>query len=458
MAGDRSSPRVLASDGVGMFVWPDVHRFFDRGFDDLRSVFGVADDCIVEHLEFLAVNFRFKNFRPFLYFVAGADALVLAKELQHREQFAVGIGVALDGRIHARSKHLLEIRPGHPARRDVITIGLGAELRIKRERNFGHVDKIIKRIIPVLLPGAILFQLHQALQTNVAHASGHPARLHGQAATSWVAPFDSREARDTLFRRAGGPAIICFLVRAGFHALARTAAALLVHQPDSILRPFVNRVARTRRKARRITAVIANAREIKEPRLVLWHTLTAVEILALLPFLRASWMVLVTVWRGPLFVSGQIAQRLLRALGADIGERSLENGLAFELPVRAFEILSRSLGIPGLAARIQFFEQLEQLHIPMLRIAAIRLGLDVVPPHVLLALRESPGGLAGHGATLAANATVDVKNEGELLFRISRFVGIFHLPPQLPVIDSAHVLERFIRYVMTSGIGAPIGS
>jgi hypothetical protein len=74
----------------------------------------------------------------------------------------------------------------------------------------------------------------------------------------------------------------------------------------------------------------------------------------------------------------------------------------------------------------------------MMRVAAVGFGLDVVPPHVFLALGKGPGGLARHRAGLAADAAVDVEDEGELLVGIRRFVGVFHLATELPVEDVAH--------------------
>jgi hypothetical protein len=73
-----------------------------------------------------------------------------------------------------------------------------------------------------------------------------------------------------------------------------------------------------------------------------------------------------------------------------------------------------------------------------MRIAAVRFGLDVVPPHRFLPFGEGPGGLAGHRAALAADAAVEVEDEGELLVGIGRLVRVIHFTAELPVEDVAH--------------------
>src|SRR6266498_1905389 len=101
-----NSERRFGSDGVGMFVGADVERFFNFRLDDLRAVFRVADDGVVVHREFLPANLRLENLRTFLDFVAETNAMVLAEELQHGEQFTVRHGVAFDGGIDTGTEHL----------------------------------------------------------------------------------------------------------------------------------------------------------------------------------------------------------------------------------------------------------------------------------------------------------------------------------------------------------------
>src|ERR1043166_8454984 len=92
----------------------------------------------------------------------------------------------------------------------------------------------------------------------------------------------------------------------------------------------------------------------------------------------------------------------------------------------------------------------------MLRISAIRLGLNIVPPHVFLAFGKGPRGLAGHRAALATDAAVKVENKGKLLARKCRFIGEFHLAAQLPIIHSAHGffggLQSYVRSRSAHGI------
>src|SRR3990172_5492239 len=83
-------------------------------------------------------------------------------------------------------------------------------------------------------------------------------------------------------------------------------------------------------------------------------------------------------------------------------------------------------------------EQLKDLDVPMLRVAAVRLGLDVVPPHVLLALGKGPGGLAGAGAGLAADAAVDFEDGDELALRMSLVEDVGHLAAEMPVENFSH--------------------
>ena len=89
-----------------------------------------------------------------------------------------------------------------------------------------------------------------------------------------------------------------------------------------------------------------------------------------------------------------------------------------------------------------------------MRIAAVRLRLNIVPPHVFLALAEGPRRLAGHRAALASDAAVDVENESELLVGIRRFVRVIHFAAELPVVNVAHVfrciVKRLNRYIVTN--------
>ena len=108
------------------------------------------------------------------------------------------------------------------------------------------------------------------------------------------------------------------------------------------------------------------------------------------------------------------------ARGAGMGLRirgiGLEDRLALELAIGPLAAV-RKVFLPVLPIRIGLLKHSQNLHIPRLRIAPVGLRLDVGPPHVLLTLAEGPRGLAGHGATLAGNATINVEDERELPLR-----------------------------------------
>ena len=125
---------------------------------------------------------------------------------------------------------------------------------------------------------------------------------------------------------------------------------------------------------------------------MLGQCFSAFEILAFNAFPQPDGVILVAVGRRPLFVCGQVTESFLGAFGADIHFGGLKDGLAVEFAVRG--ILRRRLCVPGLAARVGVLQQIEDFHVPMMGIATIGFGLDVVPPHVFLAAREGPGRLA----------------------------------------------------------------
>src|SRR5207237_8770236 len=117
---------------------------------------------------------------------------------------------------------------------------------------------------------------------------------------------------------------------------------------------------------------------------------------------------------------------------------SIEDRHPFKPPVRRM-VLAAHPQVPHLPARVHLLDHLRDLHVVELRIPAIGLGLHVVPPHVLLSLREQPRGLVRHRTGLAGQTPVDVKDEGELPLGVPLLVGIEHLTTQLPVIDFRHV-------------------
>src|SRR5262245_25878540 len=269
-AFDGSDFASAISNGVGMFVSvAHVYWLLDSRLNDLRSVLRVADDGVVVLLELFAVNFGLEHFRSKLDLVTEADAHVFAEKLEDSKQFAVGIHVTFDGGIDAGAEHLLEVRAWHPARRNVVAVWFGPELRVKRQRHFRDVDQIVERVVAVFLPRAVCVHLHETLETDVADTGGHATRLHRQTSALLVAAFDTREATDALLARARRTPVETLLVRTSLHALAVAAALLLVNQHDAVLGALVNGVPRARRKASWIGAMIANSRQVEEPCLVL---------------------------------------------------------------------------------------------------------------------------------------------------------------------------------------------
>src|SRR4029453_13558173 len=135
--------------------------------------------------------------------------------------------------------------------------------------------------------------------------------------------------------------------------------------------------------------MIANSREVKEPGLVFRQQFTAFEVLVLNTLLVSDGMILITIGSGPLLVRGQIAKRAIGALRPKEGFRRLENLFPKKPAIGRVYILG--LAAPVLPAGIGLLEQVERLHIPMMRIAAVGFGLNIVLPHVFLALRKGPG-------------------------------------------------------------------
>src|SRR5262245_26266400 len=120
-------------------------------------------------------------------------------------------------------------------------------------------------MVAVFRPRAVALHPDQALHAHLTDARGHAARFHRETVGLGIAPLDPWIATDALLADASGRSIHRLLVGAGLDALAIAAAPLLVDQHDPVLRPLVDRVARTRGEACGIAAVIAEAGEVEEP-------------------------------------------------------------------------------------------------------------------------------------------------------------------------------------------------
>ncbi len=110
--------------------------------------------------------------------------------------------------------------------------------------------------------------------------------------------------------------------------------------------------------------------------------------------------------------------------------RKVTEGLFAELAIGLFE--DSFSGVFTIAPFL-FAELLESFYIPVLRVSAVWFGFYVVPPHVLLPVSEGPSGTASHGAGLATDTTIDVKDGPELPFGPGVLVGVLHFPFQVPV-------------------------
>src|SRR5690606_34818493 len=347
----------------------------DRESHDLGSELVVANHGVVEDLlrALRAVghrHLRLGHLLALLDLEAEEDVTARAEELEHREELPVGAAILLDRALDARSEHLLEVTAGHPARRDVEAIRLGAELRVEGQRHLALADEIPERVLRVVGPAAVLPDLHEALEPNLPDARRHATSLRRLAvrADRRVLALDSRIAGDALLARPGRRPIHGLLVRAAFDALSVAATTALVDEDDSVLRTFVDRLARTRREASGIGAVVADSREVEEPHLVLGELGRAAELLVLLVVI-AGRGVLVDVRMAPFVVRRQVAERATRTVRTWILLRGLEDRHAVESAVGALlRVGWRSS--PDLASGVRLLEHVEELRVPLARVAA----------------------------------------------------------------------------------------
>src|SRR5690606_18934041 len=156
--------------------------------------------------------------------------------------------------------------------------------------------------------------------------------------------------------------------------------------------------------ARRVVAVIADAREIEHP-----GGMGSVERLPAVD--RGGDVVFSQIGRGVVPLRRTVSERRLQ------GSSPFEDGLGFELR----------------AVPLRRTEQFEQLGIPSHGIAAVRLGLDVVPEDRFLSLAAGPGALASDRAGLALDALVSIEDVRDLPRRLGRVVRILHRSPDVPV-------------------------
>src|SRR3990172_3071039 len=178
--------------------------------------------------------------------------------------------------------------------------------------------------------------------------------------------------------------------------------------------------------------MVADARQVEEPGLVLWKFGSVGNH----PVLRCKCgesSVLIEVRHCPLFFCWKIPKRLLPALS------STALGYLKKRFALIYSIWFFSTCLISIPTRL-FAEERERLYVPALRIAPVRLRLHVVPPHRLLSLRVCPCALTCHCTCLARNASIDVEDGGKLSFRLVPIIRILHLTTKLPIIHFRHEL------------------
>src|SRR5688572_15104807 len=138
------------------FSWPDIDRLFDLDARHFLARLVEAQHGVVVHLEPLAVDLGFEHFRARNDIVPEDDLLAGSPELEDGQQFAAGHEVLLNGIVHTRAKHLPGIAARAVPRRNVEAVGLGAPLRIQRERHLLHPNGVVQGMPPILRPQAVV--------------------------------------------------------------------------------------------------------------------------------------------------------------------------------------------------------------------------------------------------------------------------------------------------------------
>ena len=314
------------------------------------------------------------------------------------------LAIRLDRGIDARAEHLPRERRRHMDRRNIVHIGLESELRVERQRDLLDVDEVIERIIGT----SIFRRVDESGHSDLADAIGKALRLKSG--------LDLWETSNAFFGGRCHRVEKDLLVRAAPNTFLIAAAPALINEHDAVLGPFVDRAAGTRRQTSRISAVVADAGKVIEPRHVV----------------------------GAHYV-GSVIDAAAAIVLADVGVRIIlfartPGKYAFARRGR-FEY--RTAAINGLIAAllpVLPVEQPEQVQVPRKRIRTVRFGLDVVPEHIFLSLARRPGRFAGQGAGLTCDALVGVEDRRKLLFRAGFGIPVGHLSSNLPVVNASHIL------------------
>src|SRR5690606_1823661 len=264
---------------------------------------------------------------------------------------------------------------------------------------------------------------------EIADAPDTGFRAHG-----WLAGLDAREAEDALLRLSARPVVIDLLVGAAGDAHAPAATALLIDQDNAVFSPLVDRARRTGSEARRVEAMLAQARQVHEERvfeLPVDFLFDALEIVVLAAFGELAAEVVFPV-AAPLDLLHDLAGHQRARLGGRLrlqlwrlgqpvvfereGLVEVVNlwkvGVGKELgqhaPLGADARLKPSILLANPAA----FPAL--LVLPVFGIADAWLGLDVVEPDVFNPFPVGPDVLAGDRAGVTPDAFVEVEHHGNL--------------------------------------------
>ena len=333
----------------------------------------------------------------------------------------------LDELVDRRLLRRRDLRIGNPVRS-----GGRDDLRIKRildDVPLRH-HQLVLRCLSRLLDGICVVK-HQTDITDASHARVEARRR--------LAALKARIAQDALLGLAGRPVEIGLLVGATRNAHAPRTASLLTDQHHAILAALVDRALRARRNAARIQAMIADTRQVEEDGTVdlvdLAHFLvgSAIEVRIIVRVnLRPAQIVVPvrTRFNGVHVLAGHhrdgacgglaIAQRRVdqvlivigpwleivverRQVGVvkDVAQRS-----PLALKTQPQTLLPLAVDHPAAAIFVLVF--------PTCRVSRTRLGLHVVPVHVLGALAIRPDVLAREAAGVTADALIQVKDHRNL--------------------------------------------
>ncbi len=277
-------------------------------------------------------------------------------------------------------------------------------------------------------------RLFDGVRVIQQHAEVADAAYAGFGADRRHPRFDTRIAEDALLGLPALPVEVDFFVRAACDAHTPAAAFVLVNQHDAVFFTFVNCAARAGRHARRVQAVLAQAREIHHEgvfELAVHRLLHVFEVLVLRTFFELAAQDLFPVRAGFDFVHSLAGNQRARA-----GNRLV---FAFRRVMQMLIVVVERLVVivdarqmrvgenfaeqhPAAAhARLQFAVDFAHpaalpllLVFPVVREADARLAFDVVEPGVFHPFAAGPDVFTGHRTGVAADALIKVQHHADL--------------------------------------------